>query len=265
MAQILKQLIRDLLACMRFFTRLPLPALPFEADIHAMLDFKVAVRMLPFAGMVVGMIGGLSLWIGHRLHLPPLVNGIITCALLTLVTGGLHEDGLADIADGFGGGATRARKLEIMKDSRLGTYGVLALVFSVLLKVAALSALVADFGISTAIGAVIAAASLSRGLCLLPLCLLAPARADGAAAAAARPTVSTQIFIAASGLALTLVFAGGGAFGLGHSILALACAGLASYGLTRLAQVQIGGHTGDVAGATQHITEITFLVALLVA
>ena len=265
MAGILKQSICDLMACLRFFTRLPLPALPFERDIHAMLDFKIAVRMLPFAGMVVGMAGALIVLAGHALHLPPLINGAIMYAALALMTGGLHEDGLADIADGFGGGRTLARKLEIMKDSRLGSYGVLALVFSVLIRVVAVSALLADFGIYPAMGAVIAAASLSRGLCLMPLCLLAPARVVGAAASAARPLASTQVWIALYVLGLTLLFTGLGPFGFGHAFLALVCATAASFGLTRLSRAQIGGQTGDVAGATQQVAEMAFLVALLVA
>eukprot|EP01037_Dinobryon_pediforme_P013023 gene13023-biopygen7980 len=261
----LKIYLRDLMACLRFFTRLQIPQLPFETDIHAMLDFKIAIRMLPFAGVIVGLIGSLVLISGNSLHLPPLISTILMFAALTLVTGGLHEDGLADIADGFGGGGTIARKLEIMKDSRLGSYGVLALIFSSLLRVTAVGSLMTQAGPYAAAGACIAAAALSRGLCLVPLCLLPAARADGAAAAAACPTASTQIFIAVSSLVLTLVFAGLGTFGLNGALFALACASLASLGMTRLSKAQIGGQTGDVAGATQQVAELTFLVALLVA
>ena len=95
----------------------------------------------PLVGAVVGAImalaGGVGLWLG----LPPVMVAILSLAAGAWVTGAMHEDGLADVADGFGGGRDRARKLEIMRDSRVGSYGVLALILATAFRAAGLAAL----------------------------------------------------------------------------------------------------------------------------
>ena len=131
--------LRDLLACLRFFTRLPLPALPFDQSPHAPPDMARIALMAPVAGAIIGAIAALALAIANLLGMPPLLGAALAIAALVIATGALHEDGLADVADGFGGGATRARKLEIMRDSRVGAYGAAALALALILRVAALA------------------------------------------------------------------------------------------------------------------------------
>jgi len=256
---------RDLMGCLRFFTRLPIPALAFESDIHAMPDFAHAVRMLPLAGALIGGLGGLLLLGLTALRLPvPLVAALVL-ALLAALTGGLHEDGLADVADGLGGGKDIARKLEIMKDSRLGTYGVLALVFSALARLAALAGLLETYGPGAAFCGLVAASAVSRGACLVPLWLLPAARRDGAAFAAARPSDETMAFVAGLCFAIAMLSIGLGPMGVKRAIFGLIISFVAALGVTELAKAQIKGQTGDVAGAAQQLAEIAFYCALLIA
>ncbi len=256
-------LAAEALACLRFYTRLPLPAFAVEAS-HPPEPFGRALRWAPLAGLVVGLSGAAALGTAGALGLPPLVGAGLAVAATVLAGGGLHEDGLADVADGFGGGATRARKLEIMRDSRLGTYGALAVGLSLLLRAACLSGLVERGGPGLAAAALLAAASSSRGFGLMPLALLSTARPDGLAHGVGR--LPPDVFPVACALAAAaglLLPALGGA-GVARPLLALGLAALAAGGMTRLARRQIGGATGDVAGACQQLCEIALLVGLLI-
>ncbi len=147
----------DLRAGLAFCTRLPVTA-PADARLAD------AAWTFPIAGAVVGLIGGVVLYVALALNLPPFVTATLAVAATALATGCLHEDGLADTADGFGGGHERARVLEILRDSRIGTYGVIALIVSFLLRVGALSSLAAA-GAGPAILALIAAHAGARGRC----------------------------------------------------------------------------------------------------
>jgi adenosylcobinamide-GDP ribazoletransferase len=245
----------DLLACLRFYSRLPVPA--YRG--HEMPDFRTAVRALPFAGAVIGACAAAALLLARALGLPPFLTSALAVAALALVTGALHEDGLADLADGFGGGSTREEKLEIMRDSRLGSYGAIALTFSLLLRIGALAA-VAERSAVEAAAVVVFTAALSRTAGLLPIMILAPARADGAGHAAMRPfkeALQTAALLAASAAVLPLL-AGAP---LASALLAGAGAVGASYATAKLADRQIGGLTGDVLGAAQQAAEIAALLA----
>ncbi|GJD47457.1 Adenosylcobinamide-GDP ribazoletransferase [Methylobacterium crusticola] len=253
----------DLAACLRFFSRLPVPALPGEGDAHATPDFRTAPRMLPLAGLVIGLPAALALVGGVKLGLGPYIAATLALAFATLVTGALHEDGLADVADGFGGGATPARRLEIMRDSRIGAYGTAALILSYALRIGALATLADRAGWRAAL-AVLAVAALSRTAALWPMCRLGPARPDGAAHAVGRPDPATH----ATAWALCLVvLALAGLLGLPWHGLGLAAllALAAAWAVTRLAGRLIGGQSGDVVGACQQIAEIAALLALLIA
>ena len=148
---------RDTRLAAAFLTRLPL-APEGAGSGKALAD---AARAFPIVGAAVGLAAGAALSVASWLGLHPLACALVGLAVAALVTGALHEDGLADVADGFGGGRTRAAKLKIMRDSRIGAYGVLALVFSVGLRAAALAGLP---GPGSAVLALMAAeaASLSR-------------------------------------------------------------------------------------------------------
>jgi adenosylcobinamide-GDP ribazoletransferase len=123
------EILQDVAVAFQFLTRIPLPWLPYRPDALAR-----AAKFFPLVGLAMGgFIAGI-----YRLlspHLPATVVALLIVLFSTLVTGGLHEDGLADVADAFGGGRDREKALEIMKDSRVGSYGALALVFSVAARV----------------------------------------------------------------------------------------------------------------------------------
>ncbi len=248
---------RDIADALRFFTRLPLPAAA-----SAPLDFNRIAWAAPVAGAVVGAIGATVLAVAERLGLPALVGASLATAALVAVTGALHEDGLADVADGFGGGRTHERKLEVMRDSRIGAFGAIALMLALILRVGALSAALSHSP-STAAGALILVAALSRAGALMPLALLDPARGDGAGAAAGR--LATSSFAAACGIALVLALTIGlFTVGAGRALDAALGGAVGAAAMTLLASRQIGGQTGDVAGAAQQWAEVAGWCGLLI-
>jgi adenosylcobinamide-GDP ribazoletransferase len=214
-----------------------------------------AAWAFPIAGILVGVIGGIVFEIGDRLGLPINAMALLAVGVTVLVTGGLHEDGLADTADGLGGGDGETA-LAIMRDSRTGAFGVLALVFSVGLRVAALAALPDT---RVAVSALVAAHAVSRGLLPTLMLWFDPARSDGLAAEAGRPTPPVATAAALIGLVVALV-----ALGIGRGILAMLLAGAAMMALALLARRRIGGYTGDVLGAAQQAGEIVMLLAATV-
>jgi adenosylcobinamide-GDP ribazoletransferase len=170
---------------------------------------------------------------------------VLALLAATLATGALHEDGLADLCDGFGGGRDRARRLEIMRDSRIGSYGALALGFAVLIRVLALSSLSGSTGTLALIGL----SAVSRAPLPLALWLMPPARHDGLGRAAAGVGARRSLLAAGFGLGFF-------ALCLPGALFALPVMALAAFGLARLAMARIGGQTGDVLGAMQVVTEL---------
>jgi len=215
------------------------------------------VWALPLAGLLLGLaaagVWGLALALG----LPSLAAALLALAATMLLTGGLHEDGLADVADGFGGGRDRAEKLAIMRDSRVGSYGVLALVLAVGLKAAALAPLAATAPTGGAV--IVAAAVWSRALMGPVLALMAPARAEGLGAAAGKPAGALVLTGLLLGAAICGVVLSGG----GGIIVAIALLGgiAGAIGVAMLARAQVGGYTGDVLGAVQQAAEIGVILA----
>jgi adenosylcobinamide-GDP ribazoletransferase len=155
--------LRLVLAAFQYFTRLPLPAWVG----HSAAQLQGTARYFSLVGVLVGCVGALALW-ATSLLLPSPLPAILSTAITILLTGAFHEDGLADTFDGLGGGATRERALEIMKDSRLGTFGMVALVLTLLIKIAALNAL----PLALAVIALIAGHAFSRA-CAVSCCSLA--------------------------------------------------------------------------------------------
>ena len=253
----------DLAACLRFYSRLPVPRLPGEGDPHAVPDFRTVPRMLPVAGLILAVPAALVLLVVWGLGLGPFLAATLAVTAGVLVTGALHEDGLADVADGFGGGSTAAGRIEIMRDSRIGAYGGTALVLSLALRIGTLATLLDRTGTDAAL-ALFLAAALSRSAALSPMVLLAPARPGGAGAAVGRPEAATLTIVAASGLGLALL---GWLCGLPFLgvVLMPALALAASLGMTALARTMIGGQTGDVIGACQQVAEIAALIGLIIA
>jgi adenosylcobinamide-GDP ribazoletransferase len=260
---------------LRFLSRLPIPALPGETDPHALPDFRRAAGWLPLAGAILALPAAATLALFTAVGMAPLVAAALAVGVSLVITGALHEDGLADVADGFGGGATTERRLAIMKDSRIGAFGGAALVLSLLIRVAALASIASGAGPLIAGLMVIAAGAMSRAAALIPMALLPPARPDGLSAMAGRPTATTlalalsvggAIAFAAAIAAALSAGAGGGAphLVLAGGALAIGLAMGLAMAMTSLARRAIGGQTGDVIGAAQQLAEIGFLAALTI-
>jgi adenosylcobinamide-GDP ribazoletransferase len=176
-----------------------------------------------------------------------------------LTTGGLHEDGLADLADGFGGGRDAAHKLAIMRDSRIGSYGALALVLALSLRVLALGHGAAALGWAGAALALIGIEAASRAGMAVMLWALPAARSDGlgkSAAGGSGQAVAVAAALGAAGLAI--------GFGAGPAALAVAGAlAAAQVAMGALALRQIGGQSGDVLGGAQQIGAAAAWIAAL--
>ncbi|MCC5977344.1 MAG: adenosylcobinamide-GDP ribazoletransferase [Salinarimonas sp.] len=254
----------DIARALRFFSRLPVPALPFERDPHAMPDFSRMTRMLPVAGAIIALPGALVLIVALGLGLPPLPAATLAVAATLIASGGLHEDGLADCCDALGARGDRERRLAIMKDSAIGSFGAAGLVLVLIMRVSLFAAIAQGAGALAAATAMIASAGLSRWISLWLMVSLPAARESGASASAGRIRKSdfTVAGAIAGLLSLILLFPAG--HGLGALGLAFALAGAIVWLCAVLARRLIGGQTGDVIGATQQLAEIAALSALLI-
>lgn len=243
-----RAILADAHLALAFLTRLPLP----ETGAYVPGALARSMRLFPLAGAVIGLIGGTVFAIGHAL-LPPLLAALLALLATLMVTGALHEDGLADTADGLGARGGREKRLEVMRDSRSGAYGVTALIFSVALRAAALAA--APTGLA-GLGAMIAAAALSRAIVPAIMQILPPARADGLGAGAGLPHAG----IAATAMVLGCLIAAATTAMAAPAAIAAALIGAAL--MTWLARRCFGGFTGDILGAAQQLAEIAIFIAL---
>jgi adenosylcobinamide-GDP ribazoletransferase len=247
-AALLRDIIADLRIAASFVTIVPVaPSKPAGDGAIAR-----ATWALPVAGLPVGLAGAAAYAVASKLGLTPGPSALLALAATVLVTGALHEDGLADTADGLGGGRTRERKLEIMRDSRIGTYGVCALILSFGLRWSALVAIANPWLVALALAAAHAAA---RAGVPAFMSLVPPARPDGLSASAGSPpgrSVAIAFGLGTLCLALTL--------GPGKALVSLILLSLAGLILARLAIRQIGGQTGDILGAYEQTGEILILL-----
>ncbi|WP_375309883.1 adenosylcobinamide-GDP ribazoletransferase [Bradyrhizobium sp. A5] len=247
-ADFLKDVVADLRMAASFVTILPVASSKPAADGAV----ARATWALPVAGLLVGLAGALVYKIASRCGLTPNLAALLALATTVLITGALHEDGLADTADGLGGGRTRARKLEIMRDSRIGTYGTCALILSFGLRWSALATIANPWLVALALCA--AQAGARAGVPAF-MSLVPPARPDGlSASAGAPPGRSVAIAFALGTLVLAL------ALGPGKALAGLILLSLAGLLLARLAIRQIGGQTGDILGAFEQLGEILILL-----
>src|SRR5262249_6029772 len=239
----------DVAVALLFSTRLPLPrAAPITGA-----DLARASWALPLAGAVVGLIAAAVYWLARGMGLSPLLAAGLTVAATLVVARCLPDDWLADLADSFGA-STRERKLEIMRDSKIGTYGVCALLMSLLLRSAALAS-IADPALAAPV--LVAAHTAARAGMPLFMRLVPPARDDGLSVGVGTPPRASAIAAVLIGMVALGVGLGPAA---GVCAIALMAAAFAS--LAWLSIRQIGGQTGDVLGALEQIGEI---VVLLVA
>jgi adenosylcobinamide-GDP ribazoletransferase len=244
----LEERAEELKACVVFCTRLPLlRATPIAGGAIAK-----AAWAFPIAGLVVGLIGAIVYGLAHRAGLPPWPAAALAVAATILVTGCLHEDGLADTADGFGGGHSREQKLEIMRDSRIGVYGVAALTISLFIRVGALASLP---GAHAVVWALIASHAAARATMPALMLLLPPARSDGLSHDAGRPPADGVAIGAVIAFLIVAV-----CLHPGHALLALILVAIVVALMAWLSANQIEGQTGDVLGALEQASEIAILL-----
>lgn len=244
--------IFDLRVALAFLTRLPVgPDEPMPPN-----GLAATMRAFPLTGVVVGGFAGLVQWATAD-ALGPVLAALLAVAGAVWLTGGLHEDGLADTADGFGGRGGRSKRLEVMRDSRIGTYGVLALGLCLAVRVAALASLLPG---GAGLAALVAAGALSRAVMPLTMRLLPPARADGLGFGAGKPKPGTVLTAVVLALAVALL-----CLGVKVGLLATVAAFIAMAWLNRAAERQLGGYTGDTLGAVQQAVEAAVLLAVVAA
>jgi len=241
----------ELKAAILFLTRLRYgPAMPVGGGAIAR-----ATWAFPVAGILVGLIAALVYAFASRAGLPPWPAALLAVAATMAATGCLHEDGLADTVDGFGGGSIRKLKLDIMRDSRIGTYGVCALVLSILLRVSALASLGRPGLVAAAL---IAAHAAARAVLPAFMYVVPPARNDGLSASAAAPPREAVAAAAVLGVLILLV-----CLGVLAAIVALILLCVAAALFAWLTLAQIDGQTGDVLGAAEQVSEIVILLVAL--
>ncbi|MGH6717354.1 MAG: adenosylcobinamide-GDP ribazoletransferase [Bradyrhizobium sp.] len=241
-------LLTDLRLAVSLCTRVPVaPAIPASEG-----EIARAIWALPLAGLLIGLAGAVVYWLATRVHLPPQAAAVLALATTILLTGAMHEDGLADTADGFGGGKTREDKLRIMRDSRIGTFGACALVISLMLRWSAISDMPNPGSVAVAL---VVAHTASRAMLPAFMRLVPTARTDGLSAGAGRPPIRSAII--AAGLGAVCLAAGLGTSAMFVGLLTLAAIGAA---LAWLSLKQVGGQSGDVLGAVEQIAEAAVLL-----
>ncbi len=245
--------LADLKICVGVLTRIPVPPSSLPED----LSVSGASRYFPLVGGAIGLLGGIAVMLAAWLSFSPIVTSVFGLLAMTLVTGALHEDGLADTIDGLGGGSTRERRLAIMHDSQIGCFGVVALIFNFALKWAALTTIV-GISVGDAVFALIATAAASRAVLPVVMHYVPIAREDGLSADAGRPGFdrATVAFLIGSAF---LIFCLGFQTGIVSLVLGAAVAAMFIYFVAN----RIGGQTGDVLGATQQITEGVVLLTIV--
>lgn len=208
----------------------------------------------PLVGMVVGGLAAAVLWLGATIGMPQAVAAAWSLGLSVLLTGGLHEDGLADTADGLGGGHTVERRLEIMRDSRIGSFGAVAIALTVAIRIAA----VATLPLPRALTAVPCSAALSRFCILVVLAGCRAARRDGSGRAVEGPNAMASLVIG-GGFAAALA---GALFPWRLAVALLGLCVIAGMATTTVARRMVGGYTGDILGATAVLADCLVLSVL---
>ena len=259
----IRRIGEDLVLAFGFLTRLPMPSV----SVRDGRKLSEAFWAFPLAGLVVGAAAGGVLWLGLWFGIGKAVAAILSLATLVLLTGAMHEDGLADFWDGLGGGRTRERKLEIMRDSHIGTYGVLALIlsyFALLALIAELTHLLTSWlpahSVSPLPGFYIivwlaSAVMLSRCMIAIPALFLDFARDDGLAKLFGRPSTTSLVIAVAWPIVLVAIVLQSAAVPL---IIGTA---VGSTVVTVLAGRYLGGVTGDVFGASIMLSFVCGLLA----
>lgn len=240
----------DVPAAFGLLTRLPI-GVDFD---KASARGAAAAWAFPFVGLIIGALAALVGLIAMTIGLPATIAAVFVIAVQTILTGAMHEDGLADCADGFWGGWTTEQRLKIMKDSHIGAYGVVALILGMLLRWLAISAVL---DISGGVSILIAAAMTSRAAMVSLMTMMPNARDHGLSQSVGRPSRNTAFISTVIALVGCLMLVGPLTVAM---VMATILIGL---GIGLLAWNKINGQTGDVLGATQQITEVIALLSVV--
>ncbi|MGG7665363.1 adenosylcobinamide-GDP ribazoletransferase [Dyadobacter sp. BHUBP1] len=242
---------------LQFYTRLPAP----KWLVYRPENLSLATAYLPLVGWIVGLTAGI-VWAVADYLTNPSIAVLCSMAISILLTGAFHEDGFADVCDGFGGGWTREKILEIMKDSRVGTYASVGLILILALKFALLQSIVGQE--SAVIGVLISGHALSRLMPVFVIYMLPYSRDTDSKAkpVAEKPPFSVLISAVAFGI-LPL-------FGMvvylrqPQLLVAILVLGVITILLARYFKTWIGGYTGDCLGAIQQVCEVAFYFYIVV-
>ncbi|MEO6352067.1 MAG: adenosylcobinamide-GDP ribazoletransferase [Burkholderiaceae bacterium] len=247
--------LRLFLIALQFFTRIPIPRwVGFEPD-----WLQHAVRYFPAVGWVVALLTA-AVYALSALLWPQAVAVLLSTIAGIYLTGAFHEDGFADVCDGFGGGLTQQRVLEIMQDSRVGAYGAIGIALLLALKCVLLSSLPG----AEVVIALLLAHPLSRLFSTALIWRLDYAKAQGKAKPLAQQMSAAEFLIATLSVALPAAIALAMDWIAWQALLAGAiCAALATVFLARKFVQHIGGYTGDCLGAVQQMAEVAFYLGLL--
>ena len=254
-------LIGDTIRSLGFLSRLPLPQRWFGNGDDSL---PRNARAFPLAGAVLGLLAGAVLFVAYKMNLPSLACALLAIGALAAMTGALHEDGLGDTADGFFGASSVDRRLDIMKDSRIGTFAALTLIVFVGLKAVFLMAIIDRAGAGYAALALIGSEAASRAAMLAFWHALPSVRPGGLSDSLGQPqweTVVCGFVIGLVFLVFTLIPAGG----FLSSLNALVLVAVLLIGFARLCMAKIGGQTGDILGAVQQIASVAVLAGLVMA
>lgn len=248
--------IQVFLTAVMFYTRIPCPKWVDHSEEY----LNQATRYFPLIGCIVGLASGLVFWLSSFV-MPSPVGVVLSMVCGILLTGALHEDGFADVCDGFGGGWTKDKILGIMKDSVVGAYGVIGVVLILLLKFLLLSELAKAFPLQLIVVVLICAHSVSRFGAVLMIFSMKYVRENEDSKA--KPVAKS---LSLTNLVVAMVFAIAPMLLLDEYwfILALVPVVVTVVYLSYYFKKWIGGYTGDCLGATQQTCEIIFYLSLLI-
>lgn len=259
---------RDLRCAASFLTWLPLGPSTAESPIPGLADgasdaaalpmpagaMLPATALFPLVGGGIGLAAAMALLGAFQFGLHPLACALTALATSVILTAAVHEDGLADFADGLGARGSRENRLAAMRDSRIGTFGALAVIFGITLRASILGGLSSP---EVAAAAVLAAAAMSRAVLPALLRWQRPARLDGLAAGFGMPTIPQVLTAIAWASAICVL-----AVGVRATLAAVVGAALTTLAVAAIAQRMLGGQTGDVLGAAQVLAEVAIMAAI---
>ena len=236
--------------CLGFLTRIPV----FSVEYSGHSSLASASWAFPIVGVIIGLAVAVVLWLTEMFGLGAQLSALLTIAVMTILTGALHESGLAKTADGFGTTGTAGTRLGAMRDPSISIFGMIALIVVFSGRWLALGDLIAIL-FSQGIWALIAAGAISRGILPFVMHAAPVAVVDGVSITADRPE-ARPAWIALAIAGVIGLFA----FGFGGTIVVLLVTGIVAYAIAQMAQRLIGGQNADVLGAIQQVAEVTVLV-----